>query len=185
MQTLSQVPKSKRRQILFINCLDDDEAKQKRQTLRQRLQSKTLQVFQGRRRWLIFFKCSNVVKNKIKSFMSNLCELSFIELAWLYSHSCAQFARTWTILVRNFSVKLQFYFTCEITKLPWQPTALSQSNCRNFSCSSISAKFNHDICIFILLQEKFLQFDWLRAVVFQLNFKYLHVKITNLLWVVV
>ena len=38
---------------------------------------------------------------------------------------------------------------------------------------------------FILLHEKFLQFDWLRAVVFQLNLKYLHVKITNLLWVVV
>ena len=37
----------------------------------------------------------------------------------------------------------------------------------------------------ILLYEKFLQFDWLRAVVFQLNLKYLHVKITNLLWVVV
>ena len=31
---------------------------------------------------------------------------------------------------------------------------------------------------FILLYEKFLQFDWLRAVVFQLNLKYLHVKIT-------
>ena len=29
---------------------------------------------------------------------------------------------------------------------------------------------------FILLHEKFLQFDWLRAVVFQLNLKYLHVK---------
>ena len=38
---------------------------------------------------------------------------------------------------------------------------------------------------FILLHEKFLQFDWLRAVVFQLNLKYPHVKITNLLWVVV
>ena len=37
----------------------------------------------------------------------------------------------------------------------------------------------------ILLYEKFLQFDWLRAVVFQFNLKYLHVKITNLLWVVV
>ena len=37
----------------------------------------------------------------------------------------------------------------------------------------------------ILLQEKFLQFDWLRAVVFQINLKYLHVKITNLVWVVV
>ena len=31
----------------------------------------------------------------------------------------------------------------------------------------------------------FLQFDWLRAVVFQLNLKHLHVKITNLSWVVV
>ena len=43
------------------------------------------------------------------------------------------------------------------------------------------------VCIkeIILLHEKFLQFDWLRAVVFQLNLKYLHVKITNLLWVVV
>ena len=41
------------------------------------------------------------------------------------------------------------------------------------------------IIIVILLHEKFLQFDWLRAVVFQLNLKYLHVKITNLLRVVV
>ena len=41
------------------------------------------------------------------------------------------------------------------------------------------------IWIIILLHEKFLQFDWFRAVVFQLNLKYLHVKITNLLLVVV
>ena len=41
------------------------------------------------------------------------------------------------------------------------------------------------IIIIILLHEKFLQFDWLRAVVLQLDLKYLHVKITNLLWVVV
>ena len=34
------------------------------------------------------------------------------------------------------------------------------------------------ICCFILLHEKFLQFNWLRAEVFQLNLKYLHVKIT-------
>ena len=37
----------------------------------------------------------------------------------------------------------------------------------------------------ILLHEILLQFDWLRAVVFQLNLKHLHVKITNLLRVVV
>ena len=35
------------------------------------------------------------------------------------------------------------------------------------------------------LHEKYLQFDWLRAMVFQLNLKYLHAKITNLLWLVV
>ena len=39
--------------------------------------------------------------------------------------------------------------------------------------------------IFILLHQKFLQFDWLRAGVFQLNLKYLHVKITKLLRVAV
>ena len=33
----------------------------------------------------------------------------------------------------------------------------------------------------ILLHQKFLQFDWLRAAVFHLDLKYLHVKITNLL----
>ena len=37
----------------------------------------------------------------------------------------------------------------------------------------------------ILLHEKFLQCDWLRGVVFQLNLKYLHVKITKLLQVIV
>ena len=41
------------------------------------------------------------------------------------------------------------------------------------------------LTLLILLCEKLLQFDWLRAVVFQLNLKYLHVKITNLLLVVV
>ena len=38
---------------------------------------------------------------------------------------------------------------------------------------------------FILPDEKFLQFDWLRTVVFQLNLKYLRVKILKRLRVVV
>ena len=46
-------------------------------------------------------------------------------------------------------------------------------------------RYQHDIAAIILLHEKFLQFDWLRAVVFQINLKYLRVKITNLLRVVV
>ena len=48
----------------------------------------------------------------------------------------------------------------------------------------VRSRVNTTITSFIL-HEKFLQFDWLRAVVFQLNLKYLNVKITNLLRVVV
>ena len=49
----------------------------------------------------------------------------------------------------------------------------------------VLAVAQNGISTIILLHENFLQFDWLRAVVFQLNLKYLHVKITNLLRVVV
>ena len=37
----------------------------------------------------------------------------------------------------------------------------------------------------MLLHKKFLQFDWLKAVVFRINLKNRHVKIRNLLRVVV
>ena len=47
-------------------------------------------------------------------------------------------------------------------------------------CYDDVAALSHEILKFILLNEKFLQSDWLRAVVFQLNLKlYLHVKITT------
>ena len=50
---------------------------------------------------------------------------------------------------------------------------------------NITTKLIMLLPLLILLHEKFLQFDWLRAVVFQPYLKYLHVKITNLVWVVV
>ena len=57
------------------------------------------------------------------------------------------------------------------------------------SCTKASEKEkihnSHWFPCVILLHEKFLQFYWLSAVVFQLNLKYLHVKITNHLQVVV
>ena len=43
----------------------------------------------------------------------------------------------------------------------------------------------YDYRLYTTITEKLLQFDWLRAVVFQLNLKYLHLKVTNLLRVVV
>ena len=52
-------------------------------------------------------------------------------------------------------------------------------------CTRILTRTSREIMCIIPLHDKFLQFDWLRAVVFQLNLKYLHVKITNLLRVVV
>ena len=56
------------------------------------------------------------------------------------------------------------------------------------SCSCVKAPqlvFHWWLHNIIPLHEKFLHFDWLRAVVFQLNLKYLHVKITKPLQVVV
>ena len=38
-------------------------------------------------------------------------------------------------------------FTCRYFKLSWNTTALSQSNCRNFSCSSITDKTNFQIVL--------------------------------------
>ena len=64
------------------------------------------------------------------------------------------------------------------------------SQLAGFSLGSYFATISNCICknavvTFILQHEKFLQFHWLRAVVFKLNLKYLHVKIANLLRVVV
>ena len=77
---------------------------------------------------------------------------------------------------RNFSLASSFSNDVTSAKLNTKTAAILvyQNN------SAIVERFSH----FILLHEKFLQFDWLRAVVFQLNLKYLHVKITNLLRVV-
>ena len=69
----------------------------------------------------------------------------------------------------------------DAAEVPIQPQVIKLKELK-FKCLHIlSLPFN----LFILLHEKFLQFDWLRAVVFQLNLKYLHVKITNLLSAVV
>ena len=77
----------------------------------------------------------------------------------------------------------------------WSKIILVISNRTRTACSSdfeitrmISdqiALHSVQLLLFVLLREKFLQIDWVRAVVFQLNLKYVHVKITNLSRVVV
>ena len=57
---------------------------------------------------------------------------------------------------------------------------------RIYSSMREGGEKNRNILLcYLYYYEKFLQFDLLRAVVFQLNLKYLHVKITNLLRVIV
>ena len=47
-------------------------------------------------------------------------------------------------------------FTCRYFKLSWNTTALSQSDCRNFSCSSISIEIN--LCRALKLKDYILIF---------------------------
>ena len=81
----------------------------------------------------------------------------FAKSAWCLYQRCPRYRKSTTTTNNNNYNK--------IVKSDWLSTAL--------------------ISAFITLHEKFMQFDWFRAVVFQLNLKYLHVKITNLLEVVV
>ena len=74
---------------------------------------------------------------------------------------------------RFFAVNLILYFCNCLSCVP---------NCRDLWCSKYIFLPQFRLMMFqsfILLHEKFLRFDRLRAVVFQLNLKFLHVKITN------
>ena len=55
-------------------------------------------------------------------------------------------------------------FTCRYFKLSWNTTALSQSNCRNFSCSSINKKHftrSYKIVTYcIKITDKFTIYTW-------------------------
>ena len=50
---------------------------------------------------------------------------------------------------------------------------------------TVGRRSRHSYFIYYTTTWEFLQFDWLRAVVFQLNLEYLHVKITKPLRVAV
>ena len=78
-----------------------------------------------------------------------------------------------SLLLRNVSLvraTLEYKFRVSV-----QPFNILYSSMGDKLLADFAAKF---ISVFIPLPEKFLSFDWLRAAVFQLNLKYLHVKIT-------
>jgi len=57
-------------------------------------------------------------------------------------------------------------------------TETTKHECFFSAFAASTRKWKTKIWHLILLPEKFLQFDWLRADVYKLNLKYLHVKIT-------
>ena len=62
---------------------------------------------------------------------------------------------------------------CQKFRSKWRTRVRIESLMATKSCKEM-----YGISTIILLPEKFLQYDWLRADVFQLNLKYLHVKVT-------
>ena len=62
-------------------------------------------------------------------------------------------------------------FTCRYFKLSWNITALSQSNCRNFSCSIINSYIESLLCN-VWRTNCFFSSLWLNASVFALKWLY-------------
>ena len=85
-------------------------------------------------------------------------------------------ANGWTVLLMKIEAKFMLF--CR--KFNHQGNALYKKIDTDMSLSIFSVVTNY-----LPYTTTWKIFDWLRAVVFQLNLKYLHVKITNLLWVVV
>ena len=70
-------------------------------------------------------------------------------------------------------------FTCGYFKLSWNTTALSQSNCRNFWCSSINAKYHVQIMLlfvytttrkrFVIFTCRYFKLSWNTTALSQSN----------------
>ena len=137
-------------------------------------------------------------QKKEKKYLNTLFTVECIKYGFTFTKGKTLFV-TWHVVFFLLKYFKQFYFS----NLRFSPETC---HCRTvlFRCHCIFIqkihilvfykKKNIEFCflatlsqlnIIILPQEKFLQFDWLRAVVFQLHLKYLHVKITNLLRVAV
>ena len=84
-------------------------------------------------------------------------------------------------LVVLFIIKALILYATQCTRHLNLNLFLSPSSYRNTIINQSARVFSLSyflITIIILLPDKFLQFDWMRVEVLQLNLKYLHVKIT-------
>ena len=116
--------------------------------------------------------CSDINWNKyhkwhfkivICNFMSHLIGKWNLRQFWniaggIYAECHAQIILffVYTTIHKRFLI-----FTCRYFKLSWNTTALSQSNCRNFSCSSMNTvistppSVNEDLSVSSLTLEEF------------------------------
>ena len=107
--------------------------------------------------------------NKRQENWSNACQLGFefVKTANIYAvdHNWPGLVDIWLFLLRD---------TNDIEVSQWVKILLRQKKIIQVIKATLTYN-QFRIGLFILLHEKFLQFDWLRAMVFQLN-----LKITNL-----
>ena len=98
-----------------------------------------------------------------------------------YVHAWSEFLFVSILAICNFfpqiSHFLLFYVSTWLARCGKSLCSLARYRVKD-SKNSLSALSPCIILYIILLPEKFLPFDWLRAEAFQLNLKYLHVKIT-------
>ena len=129
----------------------------------------------------LFQYCNDVkVKNDHRSKFSNLS--NWKEEAWKKS-GLQRDSNPWPPRYRCVALPTELWshtlgarsiYWVHISREEWNDVKYIWNNDNYFIYTIIIISY------IILLHEKFLQFDWLRAVVFQLNLKNLHVKITNL-----
>ena len=158
--------------------------------------------------WVFVGKNSNLAYLHIVSYNHISCLTRRWQLAWVLAMSSGFYSITWRTIAGSAGYKIHFrkqppyrgnVFPCRCNifrflefillgnssmapvfsynQINKQPENL-YVNCRGFSQRP---RFYN----VTLPHEKFLQFNWLRPVVFQLNLKYLHVKISNVLRLVV
>ena len=81
----------------------------------------------------------NCLKFHSPKRLVKLC-ITFSKYHWC--HLCQISLQIMLLLVYTTTHKRFVIFTCRYFKLSWDTTALSQSDCRNFSCSSINFWIN-------------------------------------------
>ena len=99
--------------------------------------------------WLEVIFCINTTSDISKLLYVISCAVRWVKFETIlkcHEWYLCQISRTnHAIICLYYYPQKVVVFTCRYFKLSWNTTALSQSNCRNFSCSSIKPEIKFDL----------------------------------------